>query len=328
MERAARAAGISSDTEAADEGTDMHRANNPCVPLDGYTEEQRRQIEKARRYIADKLVGAQSIIYEHTMTLWDDEGAIHFGSVDVIGQYPDLVRIPDTKYGRSLMSAWAGEPQMRAYAAMGMQFYGVPKAEVFVYQPREDTDFVAAYNHPEKIAADIRRAIRACEAPDAPLNPSPDACLYCLGKTLCPEFHEEVLTLPTTRPALEALAPERVARALDFARLVEPWAKQVRDYARKLAVGGVEIPGWKVAERTTRRITDVNEAFDAVSDLLGQGKFLELVEVPIGGLEDYYAREWVRVNQGAVTLKEGIARFRERMDGCIETTTQKYLKKE
>ena len=328
MERQARAAGISGDTDEADEGTRMHLANNPSYPLDEFSEEQKFQIEKARKYIGEKLQGAGIVHYEESMTLIADEGMVTHGTCDVFGVYPDHVRVIDIKYGRSLMSVSSGDWQMKLYAAMAMQRCIYKRAEVWVYQPREDTDFVAVYTDPLKIADEYADVIARCEAADAPCRPSPDACQWCLGKTICPAFQESLLTLPATRPALEMLDPTKLAKALDFAKLVEPWAKQVRDHARKLALTGIAIPGWKLGERTNRQVSNVNEAFAAVGDCMSQEAFLALADVPIGALEDAYARKWRDVNQNGVSLKDGIARFRERMAGAITTTTQRYLKKE
>jgi hypothetical protein len=327
MEERARAAGLSHETEEASEGTKMHLANNPAVPLDGYTEEQRLQIEKARKYIAERLQGAEEVWYEMTMNLHISPDVIlTYGTCDVIGVYPNMVRVIDTKYGRSLMAPSVGDWQMMLYAAMAMQTYGVDSAEVWVYQPREDTEFVAEYSGASKIVEAYAEIIFKCKEADAPLHADPDACQFCLGKTICPAFMEEASKLPATRTALDVLSPEQIAKALDFARLVEPWAKQVRDYARQRLEAGDEVPGWTLGERTTRKVEDVNAAYDAVYDVLTQKDFLDVVEVPIGALEDAYARLY-KEHEG-VSLKEARARFRERIGDCVTTSTQRYLKKE
>jgi len=317
-----------SSDEAA-EGTTLHSATKPTISLEGLNDEQRHAVDNARTYAADKLAGASKVLYEETMVLWgEDNEPVTWGTCDIVGIYPSEVRIVENKFGRIPVGTDTVELQARAYAGAAMQEFAVPRAAVWVYQPREETEFIGTYSHPEKIADEIQKIINiAFEHPEI-LRPSATACRYCRGKSICPEFREEVMNvLPATKESLAVLDPTKVAKALEFAQMIEPWAKAVRNHAREMIQEGTEIPGWTLAQRTLRQVANVCEAFNAVGDILTQEEFLECAEVRIGDLEDKYSHKWKELNQDGSTLKAGKERFKDRTKGAVIVIPQSYLKR-
>jgi len=124
--------------------------------------------------------------------------------------------------------------------------------------------------------ADLRRAARATEAPDAPVNAG-EWCTFCPAAGTCPalrdkalesamaDFAGAVIKVPAD-PGV--LTPEQMARLLDASDLIDKWLAAVRAHALHLAESGGTVPGYKLVDkRATRKWRDDGAAPQLLSGL-------------------------------------------------------------
>lgn len=131
--------------------------------------------------------------YEREIALREgDEIAIN-GHCDYWRYYPEpkLLIIVDAKFGRVEVTPAPINMQLRAYAVMGAQEWDCESVVVAIAQPRvADGLSLARYDRADLAAATVQilDARRDWLRPDAPRNPSVEACRYCKAKLLCPEY--------------------------------------------------------------------------------------------------------------------------------------------
>lgn len=189
----------------------------------------------------------------------------------------------DLKYGRGVAVSPEGNPQALSYAAMAARrFHNHPinEVEVVIVQPRAEgpgvkrwvIDFLDLFDW----TGELIEAAARTEQPDAPLDPG-SHCKFCKAAAICPalqwkvaeeavaDFADDgsvILSDPTS------FTPQRLARVLENAGLIEDWVNRVREYAHSLAESGVTIPGWKLVQKRAIRKWEDEEAAEAF--LLGE----------------------------------------------------------
>lgn len=178
-----------------------------------------------------------------------------------------LLHIIDLKYGRGVPVDAKGNPQLKYYA-LGMLLSlpadkPVRRVKMTICQPR-----IGNIAHDECTVEDLLDfgtelldGVNAALRPDAPLNPSPEACKFCKAKGKCPALRKTALAVaqdefgevldPTTLP------PEQIGSLLAKADMLEEWLRGLRAIALSQAEAGVEIPGFVLqAKRATRKWAD------------------------------------------------------------------------
>lgn len=178
-----------------------------------------------------------------------------------------LLHIIDLKYGRGVPVDAKGNPQLKYYA-LGMLLSlpadkPVRRVKMTICQPR-----IGNIAHDECTVEDLLDfgtelldGVNAALKPDAPLNPSPEACKFCKAKGKCPALRKTALAVaqdefgevldPTTLP------PEQIGSLLAKADMLEEWLRGLRAIALSQAEAGVEIPGFVLqAKRATRKWAD------------------------------------------------------------------------
>lgn len=178
-----------------------------------------------------------------------------------------LLHIIDLKYGRGVPVDAKGNPQLKYYA-LGMLLSlpadkPVRRVKMSICQPR-----IGNIAHDECTVEDLLDfgtelldGVNAALRPDAPLNPSPEACKFCKAKGKCPALRKTALAVaqdefgevldPTTLP------PEQIGSLLAKADMLEEWLRGLRAIALSQAEAGVEIPGFVLqAKRATRKWAD------------------------------------------------------------------------
>lgn len=109
---------------------------------------------------------------------------------------------------------------------------------------------------------DLVDAAKATEAPDAPLVPGREQCMFCSAKPICPALartaqevaRSEFAVIPSPNAVYDV---EALGTTLDKLDLLEGWIKGLRAFAYSEAEAGKKIPGWKlVPKRATRKWTD------------------------------------------------------------------------
>lgn len=129
-----------------------------------------------------------------------------------------------------------------------------------------------------------------------------DYCVFCAHRTTCPALTAQVEAVARSAPVWEELAPAIrepgaitdpaiVAKALTLARFVSTWADAIRSRATELAKGGAALPGYRLQERRTREVSDLNAAYARTFSRtqMTPGQFLAACKLSLPRLGDLYA---------------------------------------
>ena len=199
----------------------------------------------------------------------------------------------------------------------------------------------ARYDVPKLMAAydDIVATLRKINAPDAPLNPSPEACKFCGAKLICQAVKDQIVR-PLTRLQISALPedpsraaklldeveffeeklnnlPEngvRAAKLLDAVEIMADLLKEIKKfYAAKFKDPTYTIPGYAmVPGNTIREVTDWDAARARLAEYLDVQELKSAADYRLGELEKALGK----------TLKLKPPQAKERMnqilDGLIE----------
>ena len=104
----------------------------------------------------------------------------------------------------------------------------------------------------------VRAAAKTTELPDAPLNPSEDACRFCKAKATCPAL--DALVSSETGVALDAAdfadldaptppsEPVALATKLKIVPIIEDWCKSIRARVEQELLAGKQVPGFKLVQ--------------------------------------------------------------------------------
>lgn len=198
-----------------------------------------------------------------------------FGTNDANLYSATVLRVYDFKYGAGKPVEVANNPQLKIYALGALELHDVTEVELVIVQPR------AAHSGgpvrrwrttPEELrewaVKELVPAVKATEAPDAPLVPDKETCKWCIGVDVCPalrkrtaevldvEFDEEHVPAvpPPQLPPVESLTPEQMSRILEFKPLAEQLFKAVYGRAKEMLEQDPDaIPGFKLVEGRGKR---------------------------------------------------------------------------
>ena len=157
---------------------------------------------------------------------------------------------------------------------------------------------------------------------DAVANPTSPAvpnnyCSWCNHQLTCAAIVSNVNKVAesfevATVDSMALVSPERVAAALNLAYLAEDWAHEVKLHAKELALAGMQIPGYAIAERAGNRQIESDRINDAYAVLgIPHQEFMSACSVTITQLETAFAK--------AHDLKKSQAKvlFDTRLSGII-----------
>lgn len=221
-----------------------------------------------------------------------------------------LLVIIDHKFGYKVVTSAAANLQLRSYAVMGAEEHDCDHVVVAITQPRlsfDDRLTMAIYSRADIEASrqQLYQIWDDCKKPDAPLNPSAEACQYCKAKLLCPAYQEKVREGLSIVPAptggtlanreatitqsLAQCSDEQLGRFLDACAFASFAAEFAKDVAReRLHKGGMH--GWKLGkESEVREVTDVMKAFKLLTDAgLDPVKVNVALKMTMGPVEEIY----------------------------------------
>ena len=274
------------DSEYSAEGTLLHRHfADKALDRSGLTPKQRDVLEIADRSQAETIaqVCAAAGIpedapfhegYERPVTL---RAAGMPGTCDYWRHHymHEVLLIEDAKMGYLLVTAAESNLQLGAYACMAAAEMPAARVYAAINQPRAPFDerrTLAVYPFAglPTVISEIVRIIEATEDPDAPLNPSEDACRYCRAKQICPAFRGEIEALATVDKdsllSLPAADFTRIGHAIKLANQIKgPWTHEA---LRRIDAG--ELPGWKTKDNgTTTEIDDLMVAYQRFAEHYG-----------------------------------------------------------
>lgn len=227
------------------------------------------------------------------------------GTADAVVIAGDELQMHDLKYGFKRVYAKKNKQLMIYALAALLQFEMLAdfkRVTLVIHQPRVDdtpdewscsVEDLLAFGEEVKAAA-FHSFACLTEKPGAlihHLRPSPEACLWCKAKAICPalakhvtdavtaEF-EDLSAVPEKQHAAkaESLVPddaELLAAKHSSCDLIETWIKAVRARVSEKLFAGEEVPGYKLVQgkRGNRAWTD-----EAVVDKALQGMGLKAAE--------------------------------------------------
>lgn len=249
------------DSDAADEGTLLHRRTIPGEPLDDLEPEQREVVEACRTFEATVTAGALAVYHEVWLPIIDPVTGAEVedagGTADRVAVFRDSVLVIDWKFGRLPLARPIVEPQMENYACGAMKLFDRPQARVRVFAPRQGEELQGEYFDAGAIAARVIEVIAAGKKPESPLVAGYLQCRYCPAKLACPEFDASILK-PGTELAASlreggGILPADLDRLVPLAKLLAPMAEAVLDIARdRLADGTWTTKAWKLRKVAKR----------------------------------------------------------------------------
>jgi len=247
---------------------------------------------------------------------------------DLIGGHPDLLRvyggsketplgttsiILDRKFGWGDVDRAADNLQMRSYAILA------PTDDVYVgiLQPRaygSDRLTMAHYSAETKEAAfrQISKIITDSDpilSPEAPLNPSEDACRFCRARAICPALARAVknelmppafvdLSGDLSKPAklgriiakLATASDEQLGAMLSVVGLAGLVNDPLRDEIRRRINAG-QMKGYSLGkDYEVRNITSARKAVSrmALGSIMTRDQGLDLCKIDVGAITSKY----------------------------------------
>ena len=216
---------------------------------------------------------------------------LYWGTADAVLVSPPVLFVADLKTG-----AGHGVPIRRDDGRANFQLGGyalgalhalpgniarqIDTIELCVVQPRlgPPRATVMTIAEMQDLAADLVDIAEAATTPDAPLAAG-EHCAFCRAAGECPELRRvaleavdmefDIVTDGVVLPPPAALSPVQLSRVLSAADLVETWIAAVRAHATALAIGGAEVPGWKIVDKRARRVwTDEHDAVRTLATIV------------------------------------------------------------
>jgi uncharacterized protein DUF2800 len=236
-----------------------------------------------------------------------------FGTADLVLEYANGVDLFDYKFGWIEVEDAETNIQTLVYA-LGC-FAAFPKAtwvRVHILQPNCDMISTANFGREHIPAALLRAqtvASRKWAMAGKEFHPVTSNCLWCGSKATCKALHAFALK---TLPALQLPADinldwesfndiSQAGNVYDVAKLVERWAKDMRERITGLAIEGEDIPGKMLRTVSGKaRIVDAFGVWEKCRDEfnLSLEEFLSTTDPSITKLESAIAAPEPRGNKG------------------------------
>jgi hypothetical protein len=273
-----------SDSEYAGEGTRahafaerwllMHFAQHGDSPFVGKPDEEMAKHVKV--YVDECIrlgVKGAKIFVETRVSVNEDV----YGTADFRAWQPDIstLYVRDLKYGAGVFVAVERNIQLRIYALAALITTKVPanKVNIGIVQPRYECPDGPIRSIEFDVSdlldlhADIKDAVALAKAAkearqgnvakgwdEKYLKPSEKGCRWCLASPMCPALKNKAQAL-----AKQVFAPTQIydplalARTLDFLPILESWIKNTREFAYGEAEKGIDIPDYKLVDKTAVR---------------------------------------------------------------------------
>ena len=237
---------------------------------EGYCSFVMEQIEKAKQTCKDPAVMVEQHLDYSAYT--GIEGS--FGTGDCIVCGDGLLHIIDYKHGLGILVSAEENTQLLCYALGAYDMldgiYDIDRISMTIYQPRRDN--ISTFNVTKDWlltwAEEVLRPGSQLAYEGKGDFKAGDHCRFCRAKATCRKRAEHNLELARYDFAMpDTLDDSEIAAILERSEELASWVGDIKEYALKRAVSGVEFPGFKLVEgRSNRRYTDEALAAKAVSD--------------------------------------------------------------
>jgi uncharacterized protein DUF2800 len=138
---------------------------------------------------------------------------------------------------------------------------------------------------------DLRSTLRRINDPQAPFNPSVEACRYCPAIAICQAV--KGMIMPVARLQYSELPDgERAAKLLQEVELLERHLEAIKThYSVKLTDPNYKVPGWTLAPGPSRReVSDWRQARALLSEFIDAGELDALSNYSIPAVEKLLAK--------------------------------------
>jgi hypothetical protein len=254
----------------ADVGTMLHNAMEdillndiPASEIIGFAYKEH---EVGQEHIDNKLTPAheafKQLCKDYKLTEYEAETTMEQsedvgGTADFIAAGEDTVIVGDWKFGDGIIIEAEGNAQGMFYAMLARKeipdlFKGRTKLGIAIIQPTDRsnidvwmTDFDALDDFEKAFtqAVDLARIGKS--------EPNPGGhCKWCPAITTCPAKTGLVAKMKRLQP--DSLAHDQVADALDLAKAIKQWVKEIEAFAHDQMALGVKFPGWKLVQKQAR----------------------------------------------------------------------------
>ncbi len=239
-------------------------------------DEMVRYINEVIEYVGE-IVPIELCMAEKTVDFspWVKGG---FGTADIICIYDGVLYVFDLKYGRGHRVEAKNNSQFRLYGLGSINDFEMledfDEVRMVVLQPRlhhYDSETMALDDLLEWGHDVVRPAALLTEAPNAPIAPGEEQCLWCTAKATCKPLADFAFTsvigdFDDLEEAVEVIATDGVDRELtekefwvilENITLIEGWCKSMKAHAYSEIESGIDAPNHKLVEgKSNRAIKD------------------------------------------------------------------------
>lgn len=225
------------------------------------------------KYLAAQAKTADAQLLVETRLDFSEYVPDAFGTADAIIIADGVMEVIDFKYGKGVKVSAEQNPQMLIYALGAYDRfnfdYRIEQVRMTIIQPRIDN-----FSEYELSVSDLLAwtdTVLVPKAKEAYAGKGPQVpgewCQFCKVRSCCKVLANRcVETVQKNGDDPRLIDRETLAKEiLPLLPMIKTWASGVEDYALSLALGGEDLPGWKiVAGRSVRKITDPQAAADAL----------------------------------------------------------------
>ncbi len=225
-------------------------------------------------------------------------GIEDFGHADFVAcnKLSNSALVIDWKFGRIPVDSAEANMQLRAYAVMVSETFGVDNVFAAIVQPRVELEkrvTISSYGKADiaKAKEEILKILAACNFIPAELNPSEDACRYCKAKATCPALVKEADAIQITDKS--ALTANNAAMIYRKCKIVEKHLDSLKQtvflMVKNAEAENRSIPGLRLKAGSKKRVVnDATKAFNALTTIMSPQDFSGCCTVKIGELEKVF----------------------------------------
>lgn len=279
-----------SESVFAQEGTAAHELAEKCL-RDGknaleyigffmetveVTDEMAEHVQTYLDHCRSLMSAAPAIpgfAVEHRISLGGLLPSPIYGTVDFVCRNGGALHVVDLKYGKGIVVEPENNSQLLIYAIGALRdsgSTGIERVRLSIVQPRayhplgaiRSWDVSAAQL--AEFSDKLNKGAWATESEDAPLHAG-EHCRFCPAHAQCPEASNAALALARiefndvgtpsmlTPPAPGLLTVQELAKLLPMIESAESWFAAVRAECSARLTSGIDVPGYKLVERSAHR---------------------------------------------------------------------------
>lgn len=199
-----------------------------------------------------------------------------FGTADCLVLAGEKLYVVDFKYGKGVPVSAEQNPQMMLYALGALSkyqlLYQFTTVQMAIVQPRLNS--ISTWELPvsdllEWGETKVKPAAKEALSGNGVFCPGTH-CRFCRAKQPCKaraEYYAAAKAEKDANPNPKLLGPKDISRLLPIASELADWGKDLKEYALKCCLDGIDIPGYKAVEgRGSREFTDLEAAFKVLME--------------------------------------------------------------